>query len=311
MKIAPASAYSRRGLVPGRGADRAEALPGQPRAEPVGAQERVERATGAQLPAAEPGVEALGGGLVCAACALELVEEAGERTLDPVTERPAPRPVERPCVPGDLAADGLDRLAGAGPGRQGRSASARSGSLHTAGSYSSPGPDRQTTGRPPSEESYEPVAGVGTGDAGLGPAPAASARASCPAPPAASPARSSCSTSGASAGSPAPPSPRQVEVRNWYLPRCLPLALIAVGSPPDSHSAMSSSSWSGVGDRGRGRALLGLDLERGERLRPELAVDLEASTLLEAADGRAGALAVDAVGLAHGAFAARRGWSSL
>ena len=107
-------------------------------------------------------------------------------------------------------------------------------------------------------------------------------------------ARLSCSASGAFAGSPLPPIARQVDRENWYLPRNCPSAETAVGSPPDSHSAIRASSLDGA---------LALDVfcavsaERGGGLRPDDAVGVEAVLALEALDGAPGLRPVDAVGL--------------
>ena len=48
--------------------------------------------------------------------------------------------------------------------------------------------------------------------------------------------------SSASSGLPVPPSASQVAWENWYLPRYWPLGETAVGSPPDSHSAIGRGS---------------------------------------------------------------------
>src|SRR3954471_1824416 len=58
----------------------------------------------------------------------------------------------------------------------------------------------------------------------------------------------SCSASDAAAGSPLPPRSAHVSRENWYLPRYVPLAETAVGSPPDSHCAILASVALGAPD---------------------------------------------------------------
>ena len=86
-----------------------EVLPGQARAEAVGAQQRVEAAPGAHLAAAERDVD-----LACAAVAgrrvLDAVDEARQRALDADPQRATERSLQRARVVGDLAADGGDHL---------------------------------------------------------------------------------------------------------------------------------------------------------------------------------------------------------
>ncbi len=84
---------------------------------------------------------------------------------------------------------------------------------------------------------------------------------------------------------------------NWYLPRYCPPDETAVGSPPDSHSAIRRRM------RGSLTLLLLIDCaaaeraqaERGARLGADDAVDRQALAALEALDGPLGLLAEDAV----------------
>jgi hypothetical protein len=81
-----------------------EALPRQPRADAVGAEQCVEAAPRAHLAAAEGDVD-LARAAVAAARPLDRVHEARQGALDADAQRPTERPLERARVRRDLAPD--------------------------------------------------------------------------------------------------------------------------------------------------------------------------------------------------------------
>ena len=119
-------AVERARLLPGRLARGHEVLPGQPCADAICAQQRVEAAPGAHLTAAERDVD-LAGSAVARTGGLDPVDEARERALDADAKGAAERALERARVVRHVAADGGDdvlrqiRQAGAqGRGQLGR-----------------------------------------------------------------------------------------------------------------------------------------------------------------------------------------------
>ncbi len=86
-----------------------EALPGQPRAEAVGAQERVEGAARAELAAAQADVD-LAGRVLRPRLTAELVDEALQGELHPRPQPLAEGAVEGAGVVRHLAPDGGDRV---------------------------------------------------------------------------------------------------------------------------------------------------------------------------------------------------------
>ena len=88
-----------------------EAPPRQPRAEPVGGQQRVEAAPGAHLAAAEVHVGQAPAAVV-AGRVLDQVDEAPERVLDAEPDDAPELALHRPRVVGHLDGDRADHLVG-------------------------------------------------------------------------------------------------------------------------------------------------------------------------------------------------------
>jgi hypothetical protein len=126
----------RRRLVARRLAGGHEPLPRQPRAEAVGAQERVEAAAAAELGPPELDVQAARVGVLVRRV-LDAVDEPGERRSDAHAERPAERALERTRVRGDLLADGDDDGVGELGQRRAERCGERAGELggHLSGTY--------------------------------------------------------------------------------------------------------------------------------------------------------------------------------
>src|SRR6185503_7403799 len=126
----------RRGLMARRLAGGDEPLPRKPRAEAVGAQQRVEAAPAAELGPPELDVQAARVGVLVRRV-LDAVDEPGERRPDAHAQGAAERALEGARVRGDLLADGDDDGVGELGQRRAERRGERAGQLdgHLSGTY--------------------------------------------------------------------------------------------------------------------------------------------------------------------------------